>query len=247
MIFLIKRLLTVILVGIYVFSFNVLANDSSIIESLEPYGEFYIYGEENEKVAKVLGMSQDSLVDYCNENGVEYLAVNRDNTKQIKVTQEITDFSNSVINLNALSDGSITALIPDITGVEGAKGEVITKDGQKFVLTQFKTSDSGGEYVLTQYFTVAERRSIVLSFYTKSKEDREYIEKTFDSFSSHLFSKDTNDKTFEISIVILVACGLFAIATVVIGFTIIKDIRQEKNAKENIEQTENTEENENND
>lgn len=234
--FLIKKFILTIIVAVLLFSFNVSAKKYEIVKSLKPQGEFYVYGEQNDKLAKILSMDVNSLDSYCHQNNVHYLAVNADNTKQIKVTSSVTDFSNSVINISGLSNDSITALIPDITGVEGAKGEVINKDGQKFIKTQFKTSDSGGEYILSQYFTVADKSTIVLSFYTKSGLDTDYIEKTFDSFTSPLFITDTDESANSpIGIVLLIAAGIFGIACVVILITILRDIKKEKVTEEVIE------------
>ena len=199
-----------------------------IVKSIEPYGDFYVYGEQTEKVADILGMSEADLKDNCQQNGVAYLAVDKANTKQIKVTHIITDFSNSIINLSNLSDSNISALVPNITGVEGAMGEIIKKDGQKFIKAQFKTNDSGGEYILTQYITVAERNVVALSFYTSSGESTNYIEETFESFESPLFITEKQAESSPLGYVLLVAAIVFAVACAVIIFTIIKDIKKDK-------------------
>ena len=209
------------------FSFAVSAKKMEIVKSIKPEGDFYIYGEQTDKVAETLSMEKSALEQNLNQNNVLYFAVNNDNTKQIKVTSVTTDFSNSVINISGLSNDSITALIPDITGIENAKGEVILKDGQKFVKTQFKTKDSGGEYILTQYFTIANRLNIVLSFYTEVSADTDYIEKTFESFSSPLFITAKEESGY-IGYIVLVAAVVFGIACVVIIYTIIRDIKKEK-------------------
>ncbi len=219
------------------FSFTASAKKMEIVKSINPEGDFYIYGEHSDKVASALGMEQDALEEYLNQNGVVYLAVNEDNTKQIRVTSVTTDFSNSVINISGLSNDSITALIPDITGIKDAKGEVILKDGQKFVKTQFKTKDSGGEYILTEYFTVANRMCIALSFYTKATADTDYIEKTFESFSSPLFIT-AKKESGPIGFIVLAAAIIFGMACVVIVFTIIRDIKKENKESETQEETE---------
>lgn len=236
-----KLFLTILIIGLII-PFNVSARYEPIILNLEPYGDFYTYDEQREKVAKVLGMKDEyELKDYCYKNGVIYLAVNEDNTKQIKVTVGHTDFSNSVINISGLSNDSINALIPDIIGIDNIKGEIIDKDGQKFVKTQVRTEDNGGEYILTQYFTVADRNNIVLSFYTEVSLDTDYIEKTFETFLSPYFIGVIENRTDRIGVIILVATIIFGVACVVIIFTIIKDIRKDKKTPD----TEETEENDN--
>ncbi len=199
-----------------------------IVKALETGDDFYVYSEQSERVADILGIVNSDLEEYCKQNSVAYLAVNKANTKQIKVTHIITDFSNSIINLSNLSDNKIAALIPDITGVEGAKGDIVKKDGQKFIKAQFKTNDSGGEYILTQYITVAERTVIALSFYTASGGSTDYIEEAFKSFESPLFITEQKQETSPLGFVLLAAAIVFAIASAVIIFTIIKDIKKDK-------------------
>ena len=225
----------------FAFSFNVSAKKMELIDNIEPYGEFYIYGEQTENVAKAVGMKKAELENYCIENGVAYFAVNKDNTKQIKVTVNYNRFSEEIINISSLLNSDITALIPDITGIENSSGEIISKNGQKFVKTQFITTDSGGEYVLTQYYTVASSANFVLSFYTEASANKDYIEKTFESFSSPLFIIEKSEKANPVKSVILVASVIFGVACVVIIFTIIKDIRKDKKTPD----TEETEENDN--
>ena len=135
--------------------------------TVEPYGEFYSLQNDQNKVAEILGIDKKDL---NNINDV-YLAVNSGNTKQIRIRTEITEFSNRIGNISNLSDDNITALISDIVGVEDVNGDIIDKDGQKFIKIQLRTTDSGGEYILTQYFTVASKQSFVLSFYTDINED----------------------------------------------------------------------------
>lgn len=229
MIFLLKKLILTVFIICLIIPFNVSARYEPIVNNLEPYGEFYIFDEQCEEVAKSLGLkSEAELKDYCTQNGVIYLAVNKDNTKQIKVTVSETDFSNSVINISGLSNDSINALTPDIIGMTNVKGEIVDKDGQKFVKTQVKASDSGGEYILTQYFTVADRSSIVLSFCTEINTDTDYIEKTFETFSSPYFIGVRESRADKIGVIVLIAAVIFGVACIIIAFTVIRDFKKEK-------------------
>jgi hypothetical protein len=156
-----------------------------------------------------------------------YLAVNSGNTKQIRIRTEITEFSNSIGNISNLSDDNITALISDIVGIEDVNGDIIEKDGQKFIKIQLRSTDSGGEYILTQYFTVASKQNFVLSFYTDINEDTEYIEKTFESYTSPYFNSITqNNKSNSMSYIILGAAILFLVICVVVTITIVLDLKK---------------------
>lgn len=230
---LIKKFVLVISIFCLLFSFTANAKKMEIIDTLEPYGEFYVLGENNNEIADILGVSSEEL------NAVDdsYLAVNKENTKQIRVTASVTDFSNSIGNISNLSNDKISALVPELSGVENAKGEVIDKDGQKFVKIQLRTEDGGGEYILTQYITVAARQSVTLSFYTDMGENTEYIEKTFETFGSPLFNSDTSEeKDNRIQYVILAAAGVFLIICVAVFISIIIDIK--KNNKQELSESE---------
>ena len=222
---LIKKLLVFGFVVCLFLTFFTVNAEETAKAAIEPYGEFYTLENDRVKVAEILGITQSDL------NSIQdiYLAVNKENTKQIRIRTEITDFSNSIGNISNLSDDKITALIPDISGFENVKGDVINKDGQKFIRVQLRSSDSGGEYILTQYITVASKQNFVLSFYTDINEDTEYIEKNFESFSSPYFNstKDENRKD-TVSYIVLGAAILFLLVCIVVTVTIIIDLRKKE-------------------
>ena len=117
----------------------------------------YTAGGDNGKIAAALNIDSEELSSYISENNVEYFAVNKENTVQIKLTVNITEFSSSVSNLSNLSDGNIESLLPEITGIDGIRGEVLDKNGQKFAKIQLSSNDSGGDYSVTEYITAAQK------------------------------------------------------------------------------------------
>ena len=225
MIFLIKRLLISFTVICLSFSLTVSAADSITVE---PKGDFFVFDDAPEKVAEIFGMSLTELQNHCNRNGTVYLAVNPDNSKQIRITKNQTDFSNSVINITNLTDENIIKLIPDIVGISDVKGEIIDLNGQKAVKIVLRSADSGGDYILTEYHTVANRENYVISFYTNAKTDTDYIDSTLQTLECSDFLSDTDSKPQGWHYVILAAALLFAAATVFVVFTIIRDIKKER-------------------
>jgi hypothetical protein len=213
-----KRIIALIAVFILLFSLTVSA-DSSI--NITPDGEFIT---ETEQIAKIIGMDKNELLDFCIENKIVYIAVNKDNSKQIRVTVKENDFSNGIVNINGLSDDKINAVLPDVIGVEGIKGEIINKDGQKFIKTEMSSKDSGGDFILTEYITVANKKVYVLSFYTNKKADTKYIEKTFETLESPNFVVENNGLFWVVGIAIVI----FLFATVFIIITLIRDIKAKK-------------------
>jgi hypothetical protein len=213
-----KRIIALIAVFILLFSLTVSA-DSSI--NITPDGEFTT---ETEQIAKIIGMDKNELLDFCIENKIVYIAVNKDNSKQIRVTVKENDFSNGIVNINGLSDDKINAVLPDVIGVEGIKGEIINKDGQKFIKTEMSSKDSGGDFILTEYITVANKKVYVLSFYTNKKADTKYIEKTFETLESPNFVVENNGLFWIVGIAIVI----FLFASIFIILTLIRDIKAKK-------------------
>lgn len=222
---LIKRLILSLILASTLFSFTVFAEAEL---SLSPDGEFYVYGDNTSAVASALKMTETELEAYRSENGIIYLAVNKDNTKQIRISRAETDFSNGVINLSNLSNSKISELIPDITGIEGAKGDIIDLNGQKLIKTVFRSSDSGGDYILTEYITVADKKSYILTFYTDASADTDYIDQTLETLQCSAFLNNTAEKSSGLYYVIAAAAVIFALATAAILVWIVIDIKRGK-------------------
>ncbi len=190
--------------------------------SLKAGDEFSVYGEDSKKVAEILGMSEAELNGYVSQNNIVYLAVNEDNTKQIRLTVAATAFSESTGNLSLLSDSEIKELIPDITGDSAVKGKIIESDGQKFVLSRVSSEDSGGGYTLARYFTVAGDNEYILSFYTSQGVSEDYIKSVFESLDSDDFytGKDKNPYSY----IVIAAIAVFSAGALFIIYTIIRDL-----------------------
>lgn len=194
--------------------------------------EFLVLGRDDEKLAEALGISEDEIKDYCGEN-VLYLAINKENSKQIRLTAAQNDFTNSVINISNFSNEKISKLVPQITGIDGVRGEIIDKNGQKFIKTEMRSNDSGGEFILTEYITVADKRSFVLSFYTNIGVNRDYIEKTFENYNCDYFYnkviEDEETKKLDIlSLVIPALTIVFGVVVAVVGVSVIYELRKRK-------------------
>ncbi len=188
-------------------------------EELTPPEDFLIYSQNPDKVAQILKTDVSALENTVTEQNISFLAVNQDNTKQIKLTETQTDFSVAVGELSNLSDGSIEALLPDITGIEGIKGEIITKEKQKFVKTTTKMQGKNG-YILTQYFTVTNKNLQTLNFYTDPKSDTDYVEQTFEAHP------DSN--TYIILAICILGTVIFGSVCIILIYTIIRDLVKSK-------------------
>ena len=192
--------------------------------SLKAGDEFSVYGQDSGKAEEILGMSEAELDGYVSQNNIVYLAVNEDNTKQIRLTVAATAFSESTGNLSLLSDSEIEELIPDITGDSAIKGEITENDSQKFVLSRVSSEDSGGGYTLARYLKVAGDNEYILSFYTSQGVSEDYIESVFESLDSDDFYTEKDKSPYSyivIGVLVLLCAGaLFIIYTIIRDLTV---------------------------
>ena len=221
-----KRIVLIFAMLSVAFSVTVYAEDNVFIET---DNTFSIFPEDANALSSILGMKKKDIENYCKQNNIVYLAADNDNSRQIRITMYTNEFANSVVNISGLSDDKISALAGDIVGIDGVRGEVVDKNGQKFLKTQLRSDDSGGGYILTQYFTVAKRQNVVLSFYNSLDVDIDYINPIFESYTSPLFINEIPEESKTLYYVIPAVAGVLLIASVILGFSVYKDL---KNAKE---------------
>ena len=183
-------------------------------------------GKNEKELASILGITENELIGYCRENSIEYLAVNRDNTKQIRLSVNQTEFSSAVINFSNLSDENIAAVVPDIVGVSNVKCETADKSGQKFAKVRLSSSDSGGDYTVSQYITAANKKLFILSVCTAADKDADYADEIFEGFDSGDFNHTKSTKNGYNGIIV----GAIAVLVCVCAFvtvTLIRDIRSD--------------------
>ena len=195
----------------------------TVVSAVEIGDDFYLYGRDDKKLAAALNMTENEVKSYCEQNAITLLAVNEDNTKQVRETTRKTEFSKTVKNLAVLKDDEILELTFQLCGIENAKGKVIEKDAYKYLKIEVRGKDSGGEYVLTQYITVKKSEIVTLSFYTSNGEDTGYTEKIFNSQFRDI-SKTKGWLTAALALLLGVA--------VTLSFMIIRDLKPPKREEE---------------
>lgn len=202
-----KKFIVIISVLVLLFSVNVSA--------LKVSDDFYVYGKQTEELAKIFNMTETELGNYCEQNNITFLAADKENARQIRKTEITDNFSKKIGSFSALEDSEILLLTGDISGFWDVKGEVIGKNGKKYLKTEVKTKDSGGEYLLTQYVTVENSVKTVLSFYTAKDVSTDYIEK--------VFSSESGSKTLALKVIVALGIALFSAFALAILGLIIKD------------------------
>ncbi len=206
----------------FIFAFCTILNIS--VFALNTSNEFLVLGEDTEKICDVLKLTEKELSNICKENYITYFAINKNNTKQIKLTEKETEFSKKIGNLTHLSDDTALILTEEALIPEGVSGQVVNKNGQKFVKTEVETTDSGGKFIITNFITVSNKKLYTLSFYTKSSLDTSYIEDIFETFNEDGFYNE-KEPSSPIIYVIWIGIILLIISAAFIIYTIIKDIK----------------------
>lgn len=182
--------------------------------------DFYVYGKDNKQISEMFfDMSEEELEKYCKENMITYLAVNPDNTKQVRKSEFQDEFSKKVRELSVLSDKEILDLAEELSGFSDVKGKIVNRNTMKFLKIELKTEDRGGEYVLTQYITVHDGKKILLTFYTDADVERDYIQSVFEN----QFPKQTDYKPF-----IIIGFVVFGFAAVLVTLLIVKELRKKE-------------------
>ena len=214
----IKILFAVLLAVVVLFPISAAANASVDMKDIDE--TFYVFSNasDREKVSKITGEETEDLKEYCSSNGIIYLAVNEDNSKQIRISRTKSNFSEKLGNISFLTDGEIgDVFAEDIKA--SSKYKLTEKNSQKFIVFENRYSDSGGKYTLTSFVTVANENLYTLSFYTSENSDTEYMEKVFDGYECDSFlnhnSNSNNGYTLIIVTVLLALLALWIIYTLV--------------------------------
>ena len=196
----------------------------SVASALEVTDDFYLYGRDNQKIAESFSMTVGELTKYCGENNITLLAVNKDNTKQIRETALKTEFSKTVKNLAVLKNDEILALTYQLCGIENAKGKVIEKNTYNYLKIEVQGKDSGGEYILTRYITVKNSEIISLNFYTSANLSTDYCDEIFNSQF-----KSTGGLKAVVTVLLVLLFGVAATLSVMI----VRDLNKPKEELEN--------------
>lgn len=217
----IKILFATLLCVIILFPINAAANASVNIKDIDE--EFFVFSNvaDKEKVSEITGEDKEALEEFCSSGGIIYLAVNEDNSKQIRISRTKSNFSEKLGNISFLTEEEITDVFKqDIE--ETSNYKIVEKNSQKFIVTENSYSDSGGKYILTRYITIANENIYTLSFYTSENSDTGYIEKVFNGYECDSFlnynSNSNNGYT------LLAVTVMLALLASWIVYTLIRDL-----------------------
>jgi len=186
-------------------------------------------GEDLSDAADLVGMKRADLKKYFDENGVELLAVNADNTSQIKLCAYEDDFSKLAGDISTLDDDGIAQLATSMAGDTSADYGIAESGGRKYIVVSETLKDSGGEYTATQYITVCGGKLYQLSFYTSGTIDK--TREIFSSFRINVTGKNDAMPLWQI-LVIIFGIAVFATVSVICVIGIIRDRKKEDETTE---------------
>ena len=83
---------------------------TTVVSALEIGDDFYLYGRDDKRLAATLDMTEEEVKAYCTENNITLLAVNKDNTKQIREVVCETEFSKTVTLISSLFSIALSKL-----------------------------------------------------------------------------------------------------------------------------------------
>ena len=166
--------------------------------------------------ADIIGTSEKELKKQCSDNNVVLLALNKDNTVQVRLSKYQTAASKKAVGINDISD----EILSDDMKKNGY--EKIAIGNTVFLVTSEKLTDKGGEYVSKQYFTVRNGYIYQISSYVSNGADGKVAE---DIIKNIEIKRDAVYSTGQKITVALIISAVIIVVEIM-AFGIIKDIRK---------------------
>ena len=187
----------------------------------EQDGFVITYGDKNiESVAKIMGVTKSELKKKFKDENILFIAVNTDNSIQIRLSRYETELSKKVEDISYLSDGLLSDIFPELENDNYIKTAI---GKTPFIKNTETLLDSGGNYTSNQYVTIKNGYVYQISVYVSENAEQNLA----DDFVNNV--RILNATIYSPRQKILVACGIavFVILIIIMIRGIIKDIRAE--------------------
>lgn len=235
---LIRRTLSVFLLVIVLFGavrVDAVANDSYTAKLAS---DFVVAknGDDLTEIATVLGMTEDALEKFIDENGVLFVAADVSNSVQVRLSKHKTEFSTLAGDISLLDDNGVEELADSISSQKG-NFSVDSSNGREYIKSVRNLSDSGGKYVSVQYTTVMDGYIYQLSVYAAQGSADDTADKIFKGLV--LYPQGS-----EKAVPVLWTVGfavLIALFTTLFVVALVGLIKNRKSAQEDDQPEENTE------
>lgn len=208
------RILAVIVILISILSITVSAATFDYSISLDSNYTVAKYGENLDALSKKMGVTTQELTTYFEENSLVYAAISNDAKTQIKISV----IENALTDVSDISQLSDNALNEFAKSINQENAEIITNNNRKFVCSKTTNEDKGGTYTITQYSTIFDQKIISFIGYNDGNTTSQEIITAFESFSLNEINSHLNNKSLNLSIIIVIIgiVAFVAIAVVMI-------------------------------
>ena len=190
-------------------------------------------GENLGELAEIYSMTDKELEDYYKQHNLLFFATNKENTCQVKVTCVNNDFSKSAVSFSTLSDSELETVAKELAGDSFQNlGHLTGKDGNKYIKLRRSLSDSGGVYTATEYITVCSGKLYTVDISVSKIVSQDNTEELFEgiSITDNANAKAQRKNIFYV-VLIVIGIAVLSAVTVILGFTVIRDIRRNKNTQ----------------
>ena len=180
------------------------------------------------EIADVLQMKKADVKQFIKENGVLFIAADKENAVQVRLSRFKTDFSRLANDMSQLDDSGIESLADTISD-ENEKYTASFSNGRKYIRSVHNLADASGNYVSAQYFTVMDGYIYNLSVYSPEGKGTAVSEKIFSSLN--LYSENS-DSTVSVGWTLLFA-AVVAVLTAIFVLALVGIIKSVRNKDKN--------------
>ncbi len=183
--------------------------------------------EEADGLAKALGVETKEIKSYFKEDKLALMAVNSDNSVQIKLSRFENAYSKAIQSFSS-NDENIIRDYASAAGIENYK--IVTNNETEFIFVKTKVSDTDGGYVSSRYITVKNGEFYVLSCFNRGDEQDKKISETFKSLD---IKTDTASLPVWQTVLIAGSIALFTAVIAAVAVDFIKERKSKAKAEEN--------------
>ena len=120
----------------------------------------------NEELANKLGYGAQSLEKYMNQRGIQSVAINGDNSRQMRLTCRQTDLSSELKDISSMPKRELETVAQKL--IPNAPFETVTAGGKTYLRTQTEEKNDGGSYCSLQYVTISGGKYYCFNYYGSS-------------------------------------------------------------------------------
>ncbi len=188
-----------------------------------PKGFFSAQSDEDlSELAEIIGVDKKELKNYFKEDRIVLMAVNSDNSVQIKLSCFENDYSKAIGSFEFLKTEEINNYA---AAAVKSKYEIVKNHDNSFIYVQEHITSEDKEYISSRYITVKNDKFYVLSCYNTGGTQDKAVKNVFNSL-------EINSRTAAIPVwqTILISLGIALFTAAAFG--IIISFINDRKAKE---------------